>query len=232
MNEEFSWPPLESDPEVLNNYLKALGVHKDFSFQEVISFEHLNSIDTNIMAILCLYQCDKTKGQSKVTKGDFINSNQISFYIRQVNGLDKACGLIAILNCLGNIEEITFENKSIIETFFRETKSLNKDAVKIGEYLLNYTQFHQLHKEYSNLGQSSISSYKIEKKSNHFVAFMNKDEILIEFNGGKDGPQIIKKNTTQNNLLKDVIEEMNWRLKECLITERMSLICLEKKEHK
>jgi len=232
MNKEYSWPPLESDPEVLNNYLKALGVPKNFYLQEAISFEHLDSIDTNILAVLSLYQCDKTNGQSKVIKGDIINSNQINFYIRQVNGLDKACGLIAILNCLGNIEGITFENKSIIETFFRETYSLNKDAVRIGEYLLNSTQFHQIHNEYSNLGQSSISSYKREKKSNHFVAFMNKDEKLIEYNGRKDGPQIIKKSTTQENLLNDVIEEMNWRLKEGFITERMSLLCLVKKEYK
>ena len=224
MNSDYNWPPLECDENILNQYIKALGVQDNIIFKELISFDQ--RFDNHVLAVLALYQCDRNNGQSKVIKQTLINSQDLKFLIRQVKGLDKACGLIAILNCLGNIEGVQYTKDSILDIFFRQAYNLQKDPNSIGELLLNNKEFQNKHKEFASLGQSTVSSYKSQNRSNHFVGFLVINDALVELSGGINGAQFIQQS---NDCLKSVIEEMTFRLNNKLITDNMSLHCIVKK---
>ena len=110
---EFSWPPLECDAEIFNSYMEDLGYLGNAKFEEIFSFDVEFDKTKDILAILALYQCEKSKGQSKVILEELIKYNEVDFFIRQVKGLDKACGLVAMLNCFGNVNDKNFKENSI-----------------------------------------------------------------------------------------------------------------------
>ena len=68
MDEEYNWPPLECDQDILNNYLKELGVNEDIFFYELISFDQKLDSNLELLSALVLYQTDKNKGQMKIIK--------------------------------------------------------------------------------------------------------------------------------------------------------------------
>ena len=162
---------------------------------------------------------DKAKG-SKDTKA--------AFYMKQSGTLDNACGIIAcvhgILNNL-SAEKITLIDGKTLSNF--HTACLEKSPEERAAYMETFTEFQQIHATFASQGGSAMATTQAEVK-HHFTAFVvNADGHLIELDGTKQGPHVIKE--ACGDLLKDTVAEIQKRLADGEISESLSMMTLNAK---
>ena len=58
MNGNFQWPPLESDPEIFNEYSHKVGLEENVSFAEIYSLDYkeMQTIDSPVLAVIVSYE--------------------------------------------------------------------------------------------------------------------------------------------------------------------------------
>ena len=120
------WPPLESDPFIFNEYFHSVGLNKDVYFKEMLSlvdYSALMSISGPVLGVLLNYSRNEKEKEESFPKED-----SVSYFMKQTNKLDNACGLIAALHCFGNAKngQMKFEKDSALEQFFEKAKNLEK----------------------------------------------------------------------------------------------------------
>ena len=86
----------------------------------------------------------------------------------------NACGTIAILHAIGNLDKDLFDKvvkpDSYLDKFFKDTKTNIMSPTAIATYLENDETIDALHSEASHQGQSEVPDVE-EDVTNHFVAF-------------------------------------------------------------
>jgi ubiquitin carboxyl-terminal hydrolase L3 len=222
----FKWPPLESDPEIFTNYCVKVGLPKSYIFEELIGLDEelLMTVSQPILSVIVNLQ----RGETKVVTDDNkrLKYTDVPFYMDQSSELDNACGLIAALHSIGsNLNEINLDGNSILGKFFDQAK--DKEPRDKATLLENMKEFKEAHLEYSSQGQSKLCE-KQEEVTNHFVAFVYQNQMVLELDGTVGSPLIIKSNVKEDEFIFVVAEEIRRRLDTKQITENLSMMYLTK----
>lgn len=226
--ETFSWPPLESDPEIFNNYMYQVGLPTDYFFSELFSLdkEVLSTIETPVLAIIVSYQKAKKEEEGENKEKKLLKPDDVPFYMLQCGELDNACGVIAAIHSIGNnLNTIKLEKNTILEKFY--TQGLNKDPKSRSELLEQMNEFKEKHKEFSNEGQSNLCEKQDDVK-NHFVSFVFHNNNIIELDGCIGSPVLVKEAIKKEDFLFDSAKEIQKRLENKSITENLNMMFLTK----
>ena len=221
---KFHWPPLESNPEVMTQYLHKIGLSPSFGIGEVYGFDEdlLAFLPQPIYGIIVAFE--RLNRDDDITKGDTANVGFVDFYMDQSGTLDNACGIIACIHaCLNNKSSIDIVPDSVLDKFQKENES--KTPAERCQSLENNTGFRDIHTNFANKGQSAtITDAKDQEKvRHHYVAFVCCHGKLIELDGTKQGPNIIG---DCDDVLRGSIAEIQKRLANGEISESLSMMTL------
>eukprot|EP00743_Colponemidia_sp_Colp-15_P001532 GILK01001672.1.p1 GENE.GILK01001672.1~~GILK01001672.1.p1 ORF type:complete len:249 (-),score=39.98 GILK01001672.1:110-820(-) len=200
------WFPLESNPDVMNQYIERLGWPTAmFRFCDVLSTEDwaLEMVPRPCVAVVMLFPIKPESEtyshaeQDKIKNDGQILSNNV-FFMKQYIG--NACGTIGILHSLGNLtDKVELISGSFFDRFFRDSRS--KTAQEIGELLQQSDEIEEAHEAAVESGETEVPPIE-EDINTHFVAFVEKDGYLYELDGRKQFP-INHGPTTTDTLLED-----------------------------
>ena len=219
---KLDWPPLESDPFIFNEYFHSIGMKQDVYFKELLSLVEYSaflSINGPLLGVILNYSRNEKEKEEVFPKEE-----SVPYFMRQTNKLDNACGLIAALHCLGNGKngELKFENGSVLEKFFNKAKPLSPlDRAKLLE---SDDEFKKAHGHFSGKGQTNIEKQVKEDYVGHYICFANIKGKLIEFDGIKEAPSIIKENIDDKNFLDETLKEILKRIENKAIKEQVNVM--------
>ncbi len=136
--EPFKWPPLESNPDIFNEYLKNLGLPAEWGIGEVYGFDEdcLGFVPRPVLAVIV--SCERLmKAEDKVLGSMDVEA---SYFMKQTQVLDNACGIIACLHSiLNNLDQVKLDAGSILGKYWEMAKDL--DAPARATALENYEDF-------------------------------------------------------------------------------------------
>lgn len=203
------WFPLESNPELINDYIQKLGFDTSvYEFCDVFSTEDwaLEMIPGPVSAVLLLYPItDKT---TKDEANDNIALDAIEdkvWFTKQRIG--NACGTIGLLHAIMNAPEglRAFPPDSWLAKFSEDCPIALSPIAK-AERLESDQDISKLHDDATSSTANSTSRGNIEDEvETHFVALVHIDGELYELDGRKNGP-VLHGPTSQNTLLKDACQ--------------------------
>jgi len=147
-----SWLPLESNPEVLSTYARALGAPSSTSFADVYGLddELLGMVPTPVLALLLLFPMTKSYEDRRIAQEKELkqkkkeeeeksssSSTSLPFFTRQTIG--NACGTVGLIHLFASIknemgggsdehkDKQVFEPGSFLERFYEATKAMTPD---------------------------------------------------------------------------------------------------------
>lgn len=185
------WRPLESNPEAMTSYIKALGVTGAWQFTDVLSAdpELLCMIPQPCSAFILLFPITQNYETYCQQEKDSIEKNgqKISdniFYMKQTIG--NACGTIGVIHAIGNAQDkIVLKTDSPLQNFLNKVKKLS--SAEIGAALETDEEFSQAHTDAAQEGQTAPLSADAPLDL-HFVALVHKEGCLYELDGRKNYP--------------------------------------------
>ncbi|KAA6384324.1 MAG: putative ubiquitin carboxyl-terminal hydrolase 3 [Streblomastix strix] len=172
------WLPLESNPDVLDTYTHSLGLSEDFAHYDVLGFDDdlLEMVPKPIHAVYLLYPYQGTNFEEKD-----LSKDGTLFFLTQNPEIGEACGTIAVLNALGNLQDkIKLKDDSFFKRFF--SGAISQDPDKIGEAIMSDQALADAHKNAASSGQSEVPA-EGEPTQFHFIAFVERGGKLLEFDG-------------------------------------------------
>ena len=183
--------PLESNPEVLNQFLWSLGIHPKYQFSDVFGLDPdlLCMVPQPCLALILLFpitdnymnycntEAEKIEKDGQKLSGDL-------FFMKQTIG--NACGTMGVIHAVANMKKrLEFISDSIFEKFYQEVKDLSPEEK--GKKLETNTDISELHEQFAREGQSAT----VQAEQNvdlHFVALAQVDGNVYEFDGRKPFP--------------------------------------------
>lgn len=195
---EKKWIPLESNPEVLNEYAEKLGVDlkaSNLSFCDVFSLdpELLAMVPRPVAAVLLLFpittetEAARKEEQEQIeAQGQTVSPSV--FYMKQTIG--NACGTIGLLHSLANNKEsLKTADGSFLHQYLGATEAM--DPASRGAYLEDPPEgapdIDSIHEEAAQQGDTAAPSAD-EEVDLHFAAFVCRDGALYELDGRKVAP--------------------------------------------
>lgn len=187
------WFPLESNPDVMAQYMKRLGWPiEQFTFTDIMSTEDwaLDMVPKPVQAVLFLFPISESheansEAEDAKIKADGQIVDQNLFYMRQTVG--NACGTIALLHacCNAITKGISPEKGSWLESFYEKAKG--KTPEEIAALLEEDDDIEEAHEQLAQEGQSD-NSEESRNVITHFIAFVNLGGHLYELDGRKNVP--------------------------------------------
>uniref|UniRef100_A0A915F0G6 Ubiquitin carboxyl-terminal hydrolase n=1 Tax=Echinococcus canadensis TaxID=519352 RepID=A0A915F0G6_9CEST len=169
------WIPLESNPDVMNNFIRELGVKEPMRFVDVFGTDPDMQalVPGPILSLLLLYPL--TENAKKNLIGT-ISMDEKCFFMKQT--ISNACGTVAILHALANNASALDLNSLPWLRKFLE-KAHNSTPKERAEILENEEELSQVHENCAHQGQTEAPdpSSQIDL---HFIAFVNSNGHLIE----------------------------------------------------
>lgn len=191
------WIPLEANPEVMNKYLRDLGVKHGCEFVDVygLDSDSLKSVPKPVFAVLLLYPLSHSV--EEMSLGEPMESSDVVL-IKQV--INNACGTIALLHSIANNQHrIKFEDDSFIADYLRRAGQMSSE--ERGALLEHETKFSRLHERSATQGQTEAPSPS-ESTVLHFICFVENSGSLYELDGRKKYP-VCHGRTSAETLLED-----------------------------
>lgn len=188
------WLPLESSPVVLNSFSKRMGLPDSYAWGDVYGLDPalLSMVPQPVVAVCLLFpssqaQRDAKEAQRKAIaeKGQTVSDNL--WYCKQVDGIGNACGSIAAIHSLANIEGVTL-NEGPLSKFMTSTKGKTPD--ERGQDLLKAKDIQeQADNTASDSTMNQTATPERDAKVNaHFIAFTLVDGCVYELDGRKAFP--------------------------------------------
>mmetsp|Transcript_18234 Transcript_18234/g.35820 ORF Transcript_18234/g.35820 Transcript_18234/m.35820 type:complete len:247 (-) Transcript_18234:58-798(-) len=201
------WLPLESNPDVLNNFLERMGVEGGVEFHDVFGLddELLMMIPQPVVAMCLLFPSTKiNKIRREQLKGKCIMdpAEKGIFYLHQLPQFGNACGTIACVHATANVPSIAFSKDSPLGAFIEENRGLDPDT--IGHNLADTVSIHEASEHSASSGTTETPD-RNDDVEGHFISFVFMDGRLIELDGMMPGP-IDHGETTQENFTKNVAD--------------------------
>lgn len=228
--QEFDWPPLESNPEVLTDYLHQIGLAPAYAIGEVFSF------DEELLAFLpqpiygVIVALERLEDGDKSKEGD--SSYPIPFYMKQTESLDNACGIVACLHAILNSNNSTNNSMirpdSVLSQF--QAATAHQAPAERARALEDDRAFRTVHQKFALKGQSAAITSDQSQVRHHYVAFVvvrnnnNGHDQLVELDGTKQGPHVVQDNCS--DVLRGTIAAIRKRLAEGKISEQLSMMTL------
>ncbi|KAM9321641.1 ubiquitin carboxyl-terminal hydrolase isozyme L3 [Gastrophryne carolinensis] len=202
------WLPLEANPEVMNQFLKQLGVGSSWQFVDVYGLdpELLSLVPQPVCAVLLLfpvtekYELFRAEEEEKIKcHGQVLDSTV--YFMKQ--SISNACGTIGLIHAVGNNrEKLNFDNDSALKKFLEE--SLPMSPEERAKFLERDESIRVTHESSAQEGQSEAPSLD-DKVDLHFVAFAHIQGHLYELDGRKPFP-VNHGQTSEDSFLNDAIE--------------------------
>lgn len=184
------WIPLESNPEVINEYARTLGVDTSVhSFHDVYSVEDwaLAMVPRPVVSVLLVFPLDAAAESHRTEECANIkrNGQHISsalYYTKQT--VSNACGTVAVLHAIANAQtQVQIAPDSFMDRFLATTSAMSAD--ERAAYFYDNEEIERLHKTASVQGQTSTDQIAVDT---HFVTFSHVDGNMYELDGRKEFP--------------------------------------------
>ncbi|EFJ41731.1 hypothetical protein VOLCADRAFT_83997 [Volvox carteri f. nagariensis] len=210
MSNAKKWVPLESNPDVLNEFVSKLGLDvSEHSFSDVFGLDEelLEMVPKPVIAVILCYPVTsesdalaKKEDEEQAAKGMPVDAKL--FYMKQTIG--NACGTIAVLHSIGNnLSTMDPADGSFLQQFFSATSGMS--AAEAGKYLeeppSGAPSIEEAHQAAAAAGDTAPPSAD-EDVDLHFVAFVHKDGQLWELDGRRAGP-VCRGPSSSETLLQD-----------------------------
>ncbi|NP_001088200.1 ubiquitin C-terminal hydrolase L3 L homeolog [Xenopus laevis] len=202
------WLPLEANPDVMNQFLKQLGVGTSWQFVDVYGLdpELLSMVPRPVCAVLLLfpvtekYESFRAEEEEKIkSHGQELDSS--IYFMKQT--ISNACGTIGLIHGVANNrEKLNFESDSALKKFLEESLSLSPE--ERARFLEKDESIRVTHESSAQEGQSEAPSIDV-KVDLHFVAFVHVKGNLYELDGRKPFP-VNHGQTNEETLFEDAIE--------------------------
>ncbi|XP_065883760.1 ubiquitin carboxyl-terminal hydrolase isozyme L3-like [Dysidea avara] len=198
------WLPLESNPDVMNKYVKGLGMKPDYQFVDVFGMDPdlLAMIPQPCSAMLLLFPINdkviahEKEVEERIKKDGQVVSAQV-YFMKQTVG--NACGTVGLLHSLGNnLDSITLGD-GYLKTFFEKTKNMSPE--ERAQFLEADDEIAECHEVSAQEGQTEAPP-RDDHTNLHFISFVHKDGHLYELDGRKDFP-VNHGATTAANFVQD-----------------------------
>lgn len=203
------WVPLESNPDIFNEFASKLGLDlSTYSFCDIYGLDEdmLSLVPQPVLAVLlCFPITEESEAAAKAEDAaqTGVGSNANVYYMKQT--ISNACGTIALLHGIGNnLDQFTFSDNSFLNEFFTATASLSPEDR--GRYLESPPEgapnIEEAHQAAAAEGDS-VAPAADEDVDLHFVCFVNNDGSLYQLDGRRKGP-VFHGVTTSDTFLLDV----------------------------
>ena len=199
------WFPLESNPDVMNDYIRKLGfpAESGFAFVDVLSTEEwgLGMVPKPVVAVVMLFPiCDasekhRASEQAAIDAGGQTVAPGL-YYTKQTVG--NACGTVGLIHAVANsgVENIGGWFKQFLDA----TRGLDSADARAAA-LEGSQELDDAHGETAQQGQSAVPDAE-DRINTHFVTFAASGGHLYELDGRKANP-INHGATTPETMLED-----------------------------
>ncbi|XP_039601281.1 ubiquitin carboxyl-terminal hydrolase isozyme L3 isoform X2 [Polypterus senegalus] len=210
MMEGQRWLPLEANPDVMNQFLKNVGLRPTWQFGDVYGLdpELLSMVPKPVCAVLLLfpvtekYESYRQEEESKINSQGQEISSQV-YFMKQTINLNHACGTVGLIHAVANNQDkLEFESTSALKKFLNESRSMSPEEK--ASYLEKNESIHVTHECSAQEGQTKAPSVD-EKVDLRFIAIVNVSGCLYELDGSRPFP-IVHGNTTEDTFLQDAAE--------------------------
>ncbi|KAI6186523.1 Ubiquitin carboxyl-terminal hydrolase [Aphelenchoides besseyi] len=182
------WIPLESNPDVFNEFIEKLGI-KGARCVDVYGFddELIEYIPKPHLALIFVDEIMQPVYNKLAAEG--VKTPEKVFFMKQKD-----------FKCLWNFRSFSFTRSKRSGSFaewLREAKNLSVE--ERSDSLGNAKALSEAHESVANHGETDANPPKVE---HHFIAYVNIDGTLYEFDSRMDFPRACGP-TTQETLIKD-----------------------------
>ncbi|XP_062227061.1 ubiquitin carboxyl-terminal hydrolase 3-like isoform X2 [Phragmites australis] len=200
------WPPLESSPDVFNQFMWSLGVPGDEAeFHDVygLDADALEMVPQPVVAVILCFPDPPSQdainpSERVLYTGDKETWDQV-YFIQQIESLGNACGTIGLLHAVGNASsEISLVDNSCLDLFFKSTARM--DPYERAVYLEKDDAMTRAHSLAASAGVTELCDVVEE----HYICFVAVNGTLYELDGMKHGP-IKHGSSSSKSLLQDAV---------------------------
>eukprot|EP00474_Spongospora_subterranea_P008648 CRZ09106.1 hypothetical protein [Spongospora subterranea] len=196
-----TWLPLESNPDVITEYLDKLGL-SDEQFQCVDIYgtdaELLQMVPSGVVAVLLLFpisEASEAFRRLEREKAQAIVDPKIWFTKQTV---PNACGTVGLLHTVyNNLAHFKLRTDEFLINFYNRTK--NQTPSERAVSLSDDETIRITHREAAAQGSSAVPE-DLNNVDLHFIAFVCVNNRLIELDGRKDRPTDHGATTAENLL--------------------------------
>uniref|UniRef100_A0A8C8K1P1 Ubiquitin carboxyl-terminal hydrolase n=1 Tax=Oncorhynchus tshawytscha TaxID=74940 RepID=A0A8C8K1P1_ONCTS len=177
------WLPLEANPDVMNQFLRQLGLLPTWQFGDVYGMdpELLSMVPRPVCAVLLLfpvtekYESFRLEEEAKIkAQGQDVSPDV--YFMKQTIG--NACGTIGLIHAVANNQEhLEFETDSPLKMFLVQSTKLSPENK--ATFLEKDESIRVTHESSAQEGQTEAPSLD-EKVDLHFIAFVNVGGHLYE----------------------------------------------------
>lgn len=203
-----NWKPLESNPEVINEYISSLGfTATDFVFQDIFSVEEWaqQMIQQPCLGLMFIFPITENSEKHRAEEKAKVNADgqkvdDSLFYMHQY--AKNACGTVGVFHILGNLPEaqksLLVEGGKLAE-FFKSCEG--KTYKERGKIFKGSKAVREEHATAVVQGETDVTEHE-DSVNHHFISFVNHNGSLYELDGRKAFP-INHGATTQDTFLAD-----------------------------
>ncbi|ORX88606.1 peptidase C12, ubiquitin carboxyl-terminal hydrolase 1 [Basidiobolus meristosporus CBS 931.73] len=187
---EIAWVPLESNPEVMNQFIHNLGVSELWGYNDVWGLDEdlLQMVPQPCVALLLLfpitpgYEKFRLEESKKLHETGQPLSDKVYFMKQTIR---NACGSIAVLHSLANTMDKIEILEGPLKNFLAKTQSLNPDDR--AKTLETSGEIAQAHQATAQGGQTEAPNAE-DDIDLHFICFIERDGEIYELDGRKPFP--------------------------------------------
>ncbi|KAJ6016679.1 hypothetical protein N7451_000058 [Penicillium sp. IBT 35674x] len=183
--------PLENNPEVLSHLCQNLGIAPGLAFHDVFSTlpDALSGIPRPIHALILLadqpiYNAARSAVVPTIPEYQGSGPDEPIIWIKQTIG--HACGLMALLHCVFNLDGGRYVSReSILGTLLK--RAIELEPIGRAQLLYDSEFLEEAHMDAASKGSSAAPSPH-DENHHHFIGFVQKSGQVWELNGGMKGP--------------------------------------------
>ncbi|KAM0878399.1 hypothetical protein ACQ4PT_034893 [Festuca glaucescens] len=191
------WPPLESSPDVFNQFMWSLGVPQgEAEVHDVygLDYDVLAMVPQPVLAVIFCFP-DPPEVQDMTCSQE--TSDDV-YFIKQIESLGNACGTIALLHAVGNACSESLLDNSCLDLFFKSTASMDPyERARVFEKDDDIARAHSLA---ASAGDTELP----DDVEEHYICFVALNGTLHELDGMNGGP-IKHGSTSPESLLQDAV---------------------------
>ncbi|CAI5680766.1 unnamed protein product [Oreochromis niloticus] len=169
---------------MLNKMMGKLGVGESWRFVDVLGLEgeQLSSVPKPCCALMLLFPLTQQHESFRAQQADKVSGGSEAYFLKQT--AVNSCGTIALLHAVANNKDkMTFDGASALKKFLDETANMSPDDR--AKHLEKNQAIFDAHNEIAAQGQCRPEADKVNF---HFIAFVNVNGQLYEFDGKINGP--------------------------------------------
>lgn len=164
--------------------MNKLGVGESWRFVDVLGLEgdQLSAVPKPCCALMLLFPLTQQHESFRKQQADKVTGGSEVYFLKQT--VVNSCGTIALLHAVGNNKnKLTFDSNSALKKFLDDTAGMSADDR--AKQLEKNQAIQEAHNEVAVQGQCRPEADKVNF---HFIAFVNVNGQLYEFDGRMNGP--------------------------------------------